>query len=239
MPFHPAGLEIAGVNGRIAKHRPGRLAIWIRRSVRRALTFAAMQRQFRGKRWIFWAKAIIFLGMGGLSVPLGIFYWNGILDDANGVPRPQAGPPMVIIGLVFLIVGMMAAFGVAARGRPLIRCYREGIEFNLVARSSLGRIAYVPALLQVAWSIFSLQGVRASRLRMSWPDFKGARVFGNPMDQVLAIFGMVTDVKKPAAGANDVRFQQFELRTPPKEIADALHAYAGDPNLRAGLPNWE
>lgn len=144
---------------------------------------------------------------------------------------------MVIGGLVFLVVGMMAAFEVAARARPLIRCYREGVEFNLIARSSLDRVSHVPALARLAWNILSLQGIRARRVRVAWTGLESVFALDIPMGQILRIRGIAAEASGEAA-STEIGFQQFELHTSVLKIASILQTLAADPSLQQQLPTW-
>ena len=77
------------------------------------------------------------------SLVLGVMFWTGAMTDANGETRPDGGPPMVITGICLLVAGILALFNIIGRFTPLIRCYREGIEFNLVGATSLDGVPMV------------------------------------------------------------------------------------------------
>ncbi len=74
-----------------------------------------IQDRFRGKTWIFWAQLLASGGIGIFGVTFGPLFWTGVLTDAKGEVRPQAGPPLTIIGLCLLAVALLAAFNIVSR----------------------------------------------------------------------------------------------------------------------------
>src|SRR5687768_117285 len=102
-----------------------------------------MRDYFPAKTWTYWVQLILCGGMGLFAVLFGVLFWTGILTDASGEDRPSAGPPMVIVGSCLLAVAAMAAANIAGRVRPVVRCFRRGIECNLVGRTSLDEVPLV------------------------------------------------------------------------------------------------
>jgi hypothetical protein len=197
----------------------------------------AVQDQFRGKTWIFWAQFIASGALGGFAVLFGVLYWTGAMTDAGGRVRPEAGPPMVITGSFLLVVAALAAFNIVGRITPIIRCFREGIECNLVGATSLDRVPLVPGSLRLAWSILTLQGFRSQRVRILWPEFRGAEVRGLPMVYILLLHGTATNLGTGST-APEVKFKQVAFKADPREVADALNRFAADPECRAQLATW-
>ena len=195
------------------------------------------QDRFRGKTWIFWAQLLAGGGLGLFGVVFGPLFWTGTLTDANGEARPQAGPPLTIIGLCLLAVAVLAAFNIVGRIRPIIRCYREGIECNLVGATSLDGVPLVPALVRVAWTILSLQGFRSQRVRSSWIEFQGAQVSGIPMAYVLSLNGSFANLKTSRV-TRGVAFKQVALIDHPEHVAGTLNRLAADGAMRDQLSSW-
>src|SRR3954471_18453591 len=102
--------------------------------------------RFRAKTWPFWAQLLGCGALGVFAVAFGTLFWTGAMTDANGEPRPQAGPPMLLVGCFLLAVATLAVFNLAGRVAPIIRCYRDGIECNLVGASSLDGVPLIPGL---------------------------------------------------------------------------------------------
>jgi len=196
-----------------------------------------MQDRFFGKTWMIWAVLIVSGTLGLFSVVFGLLFWTETMTDANGVVRPRAGPPMMITGSCLLAVAAMALANVVALMMPVIRCYREGVECKLVGANSLDGFSGIPNSVRIAWKVLSLEGFQSRRLRIQWPDFRGARVFGGRMAHTLRIDGNATDLKTGRA-RNGVSFPQSALKTPPQQIADALQALAANPALQDRLPSW-
>ena len=196
-----------------------------------------IQDRFRGKTWIFWAQLLGCGGLGLFGVVFGPLFWTGTLTDANGEVRPQAGPPLTIIGLCLLTVAVLAAFNIVGRIRPIIRCYREGIECNLVGATSLDGVPLVPGLVRVAWTILSLQGFRSQRVRTSWTEFHGAQVSGTPMACVLSLNGSFANLKTCRV-THGVAFKQVALTDHPEHVAGTLNRFAADVAMRHQLSSW-
>lgn len=196
-----------------------------------------MRDRFYGKTWIFWAQLVILGPFGLFAVVLGERFWTGAMTDANGNPRPAAGPPMVITGSVLLVVCLMAALHVARRVRPIVRCYRDGIECRLIGETSLDRVPGVPRFVRLAWAILSLQGFGARRVRFAWPQFDRARVGGRLMAGWLALDGSAVDART-GLDAGPVLFAQVAFRVPLQDVAEALNGFAGDPAARGRLAAW-
>jgi hypothetical protein len=197
-----------------------------------------MQDRFRAKTWIYWAQFVICGALGLFSVTFGALFWTGRLADADGEPRPQTGPPLVIVGCGLLAVAVLAAFNIVGRGPPMIECYRDGIECNLVGASSLDDVPLVPGVVRVAWTILSLQGFRSQRVRIPWPQFGGAQVGGIPMAYVLTLNGAVTNLKTGRV-TQWVAFAQAALKDDSQHVADTLNRFALDARAREQLPSWE
>lgn len=196
-----------------------------------------MQDRFRGKTWIYGAQLAVCGALGLFSVAFGALFWTGTITDANGQVRPQAGPPMVIIGSCLLAVAVLAIFNIVGRVAPIIRCYREGIECNLVGATSLDGVPLVPGLVRVAWTILSLQGFRSQKVRVLWSEFRGARIDGMPMAYVLCISGAITNVKTGRV-TQCIVFAQAALKDHPKQVAEALNIVAAEPARRGQLSSW-
>lgn len=168
---------------------------------------------------------------------VGWLFWFGGMRDALGELRPDSGRIPFIFGLCFLPVAAEKMFSVAARMRPLIRCYREGIELRIIGRSALDGIPFVPFPLRIAWPVLSLSGFRSQRMRLRWSDFREARVSGFAMAYVLTCYGLATDVKTGKV-TSSVSYPQVAFRDSLQHISDMLNVLAIHPELRDNLPSW-
>jgi hypothetical protein len=196
-----------------------------------------IQDRFRGKTWIFWVQLFGCGGFGLFGVILGALFWTGAMTDANRKVRPEAGPPLTFAGLGLLAVAGLAAFNIAGRVRPIIRCYREGIECNLVGATSLDGVPLVPGYVRVAWTILSLQGFRSQCVRTPWTKFRGAKVGGLPMAYVLSVNGSFSNLKSGQV-KNGLTFKQVALKDDPNVVAGVLNRLAADVSVRDQLSSW-
>lgn len=196
-----------------------------------------MQDSFSGKTWIQWLRLVGCGGLGLFSVGFGVLFVSGVMTDVRGEVRTEAGPPMLIVGCGMLVVTVMAACNIAALASPIIRCYREGIECNLVGATSLDGVSLLPGLVRVAWAILSLQGFRSQRVRIPWPEFGGASVGGIPMAYVLTLSGECENLKDGRV-VRSIAFAQVTLVDHPEHVAAALNDFAADASQRHSLSNW-
>lgn len=194
-----------------------------------------MQDRYYGKIWIYVAQLVIFGLLGVFGLTMGLLFWTEVLHDANDEPRPETIVPLGILGLVFLALAVLAAFNIAARRAPLVRCYREGLECRLIGATSLDEIPLVPMPIRIAWSLLTLEGFRVRRVRVLWSRFQGAQVDGVAMAYVLTIFGSLQNVRTGRISTR-VSFGQIALRDHPEDVADALNDLAADPERRRQLP---
>ncbi len=196
-----------------------------------------MQDRFWGKTWVFWAQMIALGAFGCFALVFGTLFWTGAMTDAHGKSRPGAGPPMVITGAFLLLVAVLAAVNIAGRARPVIRCFREGIECSIAGATSLDGVPLLPGSVRLAWSILSLQGFRSMRLRIAWPDFRNAEVTGLPMAYVLLLHGTATNTKSGAT-SNQIAFRQVALVDDPRSVADMLNRFGANQSERDRLSTW-
>lgn len=196
-----------------------------------------MEDRFYAKLWIHWVYLLLFGSASLVLLVGGWLFWFKGMRDAVGELRPDFGRIMFIFGLCFLPVAAEKMFGVAARMRPLIRCYREGIEFRIIGRSTLDGLPFVPFPLRIAWPVLSLSGFRSHRMRLLWSDFRDARVSGFAMAYVLTCYGLATDVKTGKV-TSSVSYPQVAFRDSLQHISDMLNVLAIHPDLRENLPSW-
>jgi hypothetical protein len=145
---------------------------------------------------------------------------------------------MVATGAFLAVVAVLAAFNIAGRARPAIRCFREGIECNTVGATSLDGVPLLPGGVRLAWSILSLQGFRSTRLRIAWSNFRKAEVRGIPMAYTLLLQGPATNVRSGAT-SEQIVFRQVALVDDPRFVADTLNRFGANHDDRERLPTWD
>jgi hypothetical protein len=196
-----------------------------------------MPAAFRAKTWIYRAEFILFTLLAAFALSFGPLFWTGRLRDIHDQPRPETGLILVIVGIACGGAAALAGFNVAARRKPLLVCYREGVQAHLIGITSLDNVPFVPLVVRGAFAIVSLQGFRVQLGRIPWEVFERAEVSGFPMHYVLTLYGRVIN---PAAGQiiTNLSFAQVDLIDPPHVLADAINAIAADPTRRDRLPSW-
>jgi hypothetical protein len=197
-----------------------------------------MRDRFRAKIWIYVAQFIIFAPLAFLALIMGIGFWTGSMRDANGELRPETGPPATIMGTLILLYSSFIAFNIYARAKPLIRCYREGIECLIVGQTDLDGVPFMPGALRLFFAIVTLQGFRSVRYRILWEQFQSAQVGGIPMAQVLHLNGVVTNLTTGQVRPQ-ISLPQVALAQDLHRIANALNLFASNPTARAQLLPWK
>lgn len=193
--------------------------------------------QFWGKTWLWWVQALIVGGLGLFGVTLGVLFWTGVMTDARGEPRPAAGPPLVIIGSACLIVAVMPLCRLMYLRKPVVRCFRDGLECRMFGTTSLARYPRIPKLVRMVWAIVSLQGFRGQCFRVTWPELADVSWGGLPMVQELWIRGRIVD-RKTGKSCEQLTLGQVMFIDSPKVIAAWLNGFAADPIAQASLPEW-
>jgi hypothetical protein len=93
-------------------------------------------------------------------------------------------------------------------------------------------------LLQLAWSMVSLQGFQSQRVRIPWGQFRSAEVTGVPMAYVLVLEGVGMNLKT-GQRLEAIGFKQVALVDDPQRVADVLNRLAANVAQRNSLPQWD
>ena len=196
-----------------------------------------MRDRYFGKTWIFKAQAFIFFPIGSFSILMAILFGTGMMKDVHGKVRTDGVVPMLIIGTLLLVVAVVAVLNIIALRGPVIRCFREGIEFNLVGFSS-AREVFMPRFFHLLWVLVTGEAFHQPIGQMLWKDFKGAKVIGIPAMYILEIEGNIKifDTDKVISGYD---FKEALLIDPPQAVADELKQIARDGVRRKSLPSWD
>jgi hypothetical protein len=196
-----------------------------------------VQDRFNGKTWISWAKVVLSGPAGLFCAVNAVLFLCGLQTDANGQGAPLLAIPFGIMALVFLPIAAMGGANIVASRTPIIRCFREGIECNLVGNTSLDHVFGVPGIVRVAWKIYSLQGFRSSRVRIPWSQFRAADVAGITMAYRLGLHGLATNLRSGHT-SEQIVFRQSDLTIHPNQIAEVINGFAANPAARDELPSW-
>jgi hypothetical protein len=208
---------------------------------------------YRGKTWIYTVQAVIVGFFGGFSAIMGPLFLCGIVQPARrGADTTTAGTALTIMSVPFLLLFAGAVFRRVAHGKPILRCYREGIAFDLIGDTG-GRIPFVPALFAIIWSHISLRAFQRFTVRVRWTDLQGISVIGMPMARELYIRGewqhliktATTSENGPLAEQEEMAYYSPELAIPEvtfarpvAKIATEIETVANDERLQQNLPSW-
>jgi hypothetical protein len=206
---------------------------------------------YRGKTWIYTAQAIIFGGLGGFAGIMGPLFLSGILRPAHGRPGTQAGIALSIMSVPFLLLFAGAFNQRLAYGQLILRCYREGIEFDLIGDTGR-RIPLVPRLFSILWSHVSGRAFQRSTVRLNWSNLQDITIIGMPMARELFIRGEWQSPRKSttaSAKMPNVEFEEIaygpEFAIPEvtfarslSDIATEIETVANNEQLQQSLPSW-
>ncbi len=196
-----------------------------------------MNGRFYGKTGIFWVQVIVLGWIGLFGVVFGPAFWCGAIKDARGEIRRDAGPPLTIIGTIMLLVAAAALINIIRRRRPIIHCYREGIECEVAAASPFGSFP-VPDILRVLLSVVTLHAFRRSQLRIRWEEFQYAQAIGSPVSSTLLLHGVARNIANGKV-ETVVQVSQSGVVIHPQEIAQIINQFAADAFARARLEIWQ
>lgn len=193
-----------------------------------------MRDRFYSRTWTLWVAACLSAILGLGLIVMGIGFWSGSLGDADAQEGTENGPRLTIAGCCMLAWAALGATKIVRRRVPTIRCHREGIECNLVGVTSLDGVPLVPAPIRMAWALLSLQGFRAQRIRILWPQFFSALV----ADGILALHWL-PDEGSEEGMFRTVEFKEGLLVDELEEVAASVNLLAENAVEREGLPAWQ
>src|SRR5687768_7378475 len=105
--------------------------------------------RFEAKTWIH-SILVVLAGLLALAwLGMGLAFLTGAIEPADGRPGRGLGAMLSVFGLVSAAVAALGLLYLRARSGPVLRLYREGIEFNLLAESGLESIPLLSVPL--AW----------------------------------------------------------------------------------------
>jgi len=199
--------------------------------------------EFYGKTWIFKAQAIIFGFLGGFSLIMGPLFLFGVMKPVDGRPGTTAGIALTSMSIPLTLIFLLAIFNLAARHRPLIRFYREGIEFNIIGSSSLDGVPLIPPLIRITWLIISFQGFKRQSVRTTWQELQYVHISGPLMMRGLTIiapffqsydaqFGQINNY------ANQLAFSDVDFIESLEIVSETITTYQTSPEFRKFLPPW-
>jgi hypothetical protein len=204
---------------------------------------------YPGKTWIYTAQAVLFGGLGGFAIVLGPLLLNGAIRPAHGDPGTSAGIALTVMSLPLLLVFAGAVSRHRAHRKPVLRCYRQGIEFDRIGDSSK-RTLLVPPLFFVLWSHVTGRAFQRQILRLAWSEMHEVTVIGMPMARELFIrgewrLGQNQTDKMFDAGLNEARHSLPALAIPEvtfvrrlSDIATEIETVANNVRLQQELPPW-
>jgi hypothetical protein len=197
--------------------------------------------EFRGRRWIFFAVAIVFGALALFCLTAGPLYLTGMLKDVRNRPRPDAGLGILLTGIPTAAICAAAVLNILVRREPLLRLFREGIELRRLGSADLDA-APIPPLARVVCSLVSFNALRQHRYRAEWSQLDEALVLGLPGMRVLKLKGDFHEVGDGSDGLypalEAATLSDYELAAPPAEVAAAIDFYRGRTET-GDLPSWQ
>jgi len=170
-------------------------------------TRQSLKTAFFGKTWTQWASMMALSALGLFSIPFGVLFWTGLIKDANDRPRPEAGPPMVLIGTFMLLAACGAFYGIIVRQKPLVEIYRDGV----LVRS----------------------GHHA--LFVHWQDYQGAKITGFPGKWLLTLNGAFFHSRNNKRFGS-VQYRQDRFIDPLQTVVGVIEHFRQNIAAREQLP---
>jgi hypothetical protein len=197
---------------------------------------------FFAKTWYLYVGAIVFTALAAFSAIMGPLFLLEIIKPAHGRPGTEAGIALSVMAAPMCLIALLGWFNIRARRRPLLRICDEGLEINVIGASSLDGVPLLPIMVRIAWLIVSLQGFKKQIGWIPWPSLRTVQVRGLPMARTLVIAGTIVyptfrGEQVTARIANAVSFRDAEFQDPLDTIADAISAFALEPEACSTLPS--
>ena len=202
--------------------------------------------EYYGRRWISRAGVV---GFGLLS----LLYFTSAALCFSAVIKPQNGQDGHATGAILLGAGGLTSYGFAssvARLRrlrqPIIRLSTSGVNIQLLGRSSLDYVPWVPWLLRVIWWIVSLEMFRVEMIHIPWASLRFAEIRENLLLRWIVLgFEQVNDaLGLPGVdlhGSGEIAIEQTSLATRVDVCAAAiqfrLEAFQGGESFQTIKPN--
>jgi hypothetical protein len=211
-----------------------RSVVWIKRTDR-----------FYASTSMHWLMLFLFGVLGGAGLTAAAMAWSGALRGYDFEMGKWLGAGLGLLGAVFLWAAAMSLVPILGGLAPIVRCYREGVEVNVVRVRGKGWWASGGVLLtlKLMWAVVSLRGFSRERVRLPWGGLLKIRVIGDPLDAVLLMEGVPEKVQPLSAHLEMERSVVFRLREGTfrrdiKSVAGAICTYANDASARERLESW-
>src|SRR5258708_6298227 len=107
--------------------------------------------EFFGKTWTFCAGACIFTTFTLFCLILGPLFLFGVMKPADGRPGTVPGIALSSMAAPCLLLSASAWFNIAARRRPLLTLYSEGLKVRVIGASSWDLVPWLPS--KIRWAL--------------------------------------------------------------------------------------
>lgn len=198
---------------------------------------------FYGKRWLFALggsiAAFVFISMA----MMGSLILLGQVNDDFGKPLPPvAGVAVSAIAILLGFLTWVLWKNFFARGRPLIRICRDGVEVRVIAASALNEDWTIPSKPVLLWRIITGSGYGNRVGWISWDLLRSVTIVGIS-EKKLVLEGPVAvptalkgDEITARIGAN-LAFKDSQLKNRLQTIADTILTYKDSTDRRQSLPS--
>ncbi len=196
--------------------------------------------RFRGKTWIYRAQIAFALFFGLVGLLIGASFATGKAKNAQGEAiSPNVGYGLLAFGAGALVYATLDMVNLRARKQPVVRIYREGIEFDRYSCDFIDDRQQGLTSLPLISATLSGRGGPERYFRLAWPAVEGIGIGGGLGKRGLVAQGSFTPGDgrhEPAARRLVLPESHFRGRLEP--VVEAIEHYANQPEALRSLPSW-
>ncbi len=191
--------------------------------------------RFRGKTWIYRAQIAFALFFGVMWLIIGVVFSSGKAKNAQGQPvSANIGYGLLGAGAAALVYAALDMVNLRARKQPVVRIYREGIEFDRYSCDFIDeRELGLTSLHLIAAVLSGRAGGRY--FRASWPEIEAVGIGGGIGKRGLVVEGTFAPGDPAAPTAQRLVLPESRFRGRLEPIVEAINRHANQPQA---LPSW-
>jgi hypothetical protein len=202
-----------------------------------------LQTEFYGKRWLFALGGSIVTLVFTIMAMMGPLMLLGQVKNDFGKPFPPIAG--VIVSAIAALLGILTWIlwkKFLARGRPLIRICRDGVEVRVIAASALNDDWTMPSRPVLLWRIITGSGYGNRVGWISWDLLKSVTVVGGSEKKLVfegpvAVPTALNGDELTARIGEHLAFKDSALKNRLQTVADTILSYKDSPESRQTLPS--
>ncbi|MDX1930799.1 MAG: hypothetical protein SFV81_30020 [Pirellulaceae bacterium] len=196
---------------------------------------------FFAKTWYHGVLAAVSSHLAAMCTIMGPLFLFGFMKKADGTSGVDAGIALCALATPMILLALLGWSNVLVRRKPLLRIDDEGIEVNLIGRSSLDGVPLIPPVIRVMWLVVSLQGFKQQLGWIPWEMYRGVQIGGMPMVRTLFIDATIAFESSTGADmqlrlVDGTAFVDADFQVPLEKVAATIQAFYDEFESRRAFP---